>query len=165
MARIPSMNRTTDPESGLPEDLARLLAEAVKPTELGAARRDELRRRVLKRAVVEPPPGTRTVRAHEGGWQRFSELIEIRIVRRDHDTNRQTVMFRLQAGAVVPAHDHTQEEECLVLDGEIEIDGHVVRKGDLHIARPGAAHAPITTRTGALLWVSSEIPPEPHSPA
>ncbi len=74
-------------------------------------------------------------------------------------------MFRLQPGSVVVAHGHTQEEECLVLEGEIEIGGHVLRKGDLHIARPGACHAPITTRTGALLWVTSEIPPPHFSPA
>ncbi|NJO12298.1 MAG: cupin domain-containing protein [Gammaproteobacteria bacterium] len=90
--------------------------------------------------------------------------MELRVVRRDAQTQRQTVMFRLQPGAVVVAHGHTQEEECLVLEGEIEIAGHVLRKGDLHIARPGARHAPITTRTGAVLWVTSEIPPAHFSP-
>lgn len=59
---------------------------------------------------------------------------------------------------------HTQEEERLVLEGEIEIGDHILRKGDLLIARPGARHAPITTRTGALLWVNSEIPPAHFSP-
>lgn len=148
----------------IPDALAAELAASVRPIELGAEQRQALRERVLRRVGSAAPPGTFTIRAAESQWQRVSALVEIRIVRREAATGRQTVMFRLQPGAVVVAHGHTQEEECLVLEGQIEIGEHVLRKGDLHIARPGARHAPITTRTGAVLWVNSEIPPAHFSP-
>jgi quercetin dioxygenase-like cupin family protein len=154
-----------EPETVFGAALGVALADAVLPVELGAGQRESLRERILQRIGALPPPGTFTIRAAESQWRRISEGVEIRIVRREKATGRQTVMFRLQPGSVVVAHGHTQEEECLVLEGEIEIGGHVLRKGDLHIARPGACHAPITTRTGALLWVTSEIPPPHFSPA
>ena len=70
------------------------------------------------------------------------------------------VLFRIKPGGVVPAHVHTKEEECLVLEGEIFIGTHRVGEGDLHIAKPGAAHGDITTKTGATVLVRSEIPPK-----
>lgn len=148
----------------IPDALVAQLAASVRAVELGTAQRNTLRKRVLARIGAVAPPGTFTIRAAESQWRRVSELVEIRVVRREVATGRQTVMFRLQAGAVVVAHGHTQEEECLVMEGEIEIGDHILRKGDLHIARPGARHAPIITRTGALLWVTSEIPPANFSP-
>lgn len=152
------------PEPVLGVAVAAALSDAVRPAEFGMRQREALRERILTR-ISAAPPGTFTIRAAESQWRRISTGVEIRIVRREKATGRQTVMFRLQPGSVVVAHGHTQEEECLVLEGEIEIGGHVLRKGDLHIARPGACHAPITTRVGALLWVTSEIPPPHFSPA
>lgn len=148
----------------IPDALAAHLAGAVRAVEVGTAQRKSLRGRVLTRIGAVAPPGTFTIRAAESQWRRVSELVEIRVVRRDVASGRQTVMFRLRPGAVVVAHGHTEEEQCLVLEGEIEIDDHILRKGDLHIARPGARHAPTTTRTGALLWVTSEISPADFSP-
>ena len=69
-------------------------------------------------------------------------------------------LFRMEAGGVVPAHRHTKEEECLVLEGEICIGEHWMNQGDLHIAHAGAEHGEITTMHGALLMVRSEIPPQ-----
>lgn len=148
----------------IPDAWVALLTPAIRPLELSAERRELLRARILRNVGAVAPPGTFTIRAAESQWRRVSELAEIRVVRREAATGRQTVMFRLQPGAVVVAHGHTQEEECLVLEGEIEIGDHILRKGDLHIARPGARHAPITTRAGALLWVTSEVPPANFSP-
>jgi quercetin dioxygenase-like cupin family protein len=158
--------KTRDPRPAcpvIPDVLAAQMAPSVRALELGAGQRDALRQRVLARIGAVAPPGTFTIRATESQWRRVSGLVEVRVVRREM-TGRQTVMFRLQPGAVVVAHGHTQEEECLVLEGEIEVGDHILRKGDLHIACAGARHAPITTRTGALLWVTSEIPPAHFSP-
>jgi quercetin dioxygenase-like cupin family protein len=164
MSRQPKRPHSRRAGAVISDALAARLVACVRVPELSAAQRDLLRERVLRRIGAVAPPGTFTIRAAESQWRRLSELVEIRVVRREAATGRQTVMFRLHPGAVVVAHGHTQEEECLVLEGEIEIGDHTLYRGDLHIARPGARHAPITTRTGALLWVTSEIPPAHFSP-
>lgn len=56
-------------------------------------------------------------------------------------------------------HRHTQEEECLVLEGEVFIGGYRLSQGDMHVARPGAAHAQIRAPKGALLMIRSATPP------
>jgi hypothetical protein len=65
---------------------------------------------------------------------------------------------------VVPARAHTQDEECLVLEGEVFIGEHRIAQGDLHVAGPDSHYRDITTRTGAMLMVRSETPLQRKSP-
>ncbi len=137
--------------------------QALKPRELGAQQRESLRSRILSRIGAPAPEGTSTVRAGEGGWSHITPLVEIKVLRRDLESRNQTVLYRLHPGAELPGHPHTQDEECLVLDGEIHIGDHVVRRGDMHIANAGSMHPPVSSPLGALLLVRSEID-EVHVP-
>jgi quercetin dioxygenase-like cupin family protein len=144
----------------LDEALCGAIGQAIKPIELSHEQRLALRERIVTRLVAPAPPGTRTVRARDtGGWVAVDDKVSIKVLRRDEPNNSQTVLIRMLPGGVIVAHRHNDEEECLVIEGEIEIGSHLVLAGDMHIASPGAQHAPITTRTGALLMVRSEIPP------
>lgn len=50
-------------------------------------------------------------------------------------------VYRMEPGAVSQAHEHTQDEQFLVLDGElIDNDGTVYRKGDLVWLEAGTQH-------------------------
>lgn len=82
-----------------------------------------------------------------------------KVLRLDRAANSQTVLIRMQPGASLHAHAHTQEEECYVVEGEITIGTHHLRAGDMHMAAAASHHDVISTRTGALLMVRSEIPP------
>jgi quercetin dioxygenase-like cupin family protein len=135
------------------------IADALRPAELSSARRNAMRERVAA-LPKDQPAQTTTVRAEDMEWTSFGPQVWVKLLRRDAARNLQMVLFRLEPGGVVPAHEHTREEECLVLEGEILIGTHRVGEGDLHIAHPGAAHGDITTRTGALVMVRSEIPPK-----
>ena len=134
------------------------IAEAIRPVELSSGQRNAMRERITA-SIADQPARTETVRADTVDWISFSPNVWVKTLRRDVDRNLQMVLFRIEPGGVVPAHEHTREEECLVLEGEILIGEHRVSAGDLHIAAAGAAHADITTRTGALVMVRSEIPP------
>lgn len=67
------------------------------------------------------------------------------------------MLVRMMPGGGVDAHSHEREEECFVIEGEIEIGDHCLRHGDMHIAPAGTAHRRILSRTGALLLVRGEI--------
>ena len=58
----------------------------------------------------------------------------------------------------MPARAHTQDEECLVLEGEVFIGEHRISQGDLHVAGPETRYRDITSHTGAMLMVRSETP-------
>jgi quercetin dioxygenase-like cupin family protein len=132
---------------------------------LSAALRDSLRDRVLRRVRAPAPAHTFTIRGDEGEWIRLGPLTEIKILRRDWQANNQSLLLRAAPGAVIATHAHSQEEECLVLEGEAMIGEHVLRAGDTHIALPGAIHDGLRTTTGCLLYIRSEIPAEARRPS
>jgi quercetin dioxygenase-like cupin family protein len=136
------------------------IAGAVRPAELTNAQRTSMRKKIATRISLEQPENTETVRADAVDWMSVWPNVWVKVLRQEPARNLQMVLFHIQPGGVVPAHVHTKEEECLVLEGEIHIGSHRVGEGDLHIARSGAAHGDITTRTGATVLVRSEIPPK-----
>jgi quercetin dioxygenase-like cupin family protein len=64
----------------------------------------------------------------------------------------------MEPGSRVPVHSHTQEEQCLVVEGEVTIGEHIFRAGDWHVAMPGTTHSDFSTRTGCLVFIRAEIP-------
>jgi len=145
------------PES-IDERLAGRLAAGLQPVELGANRRSRLRHRILDRVLDPAPEGTFTLRAADPSWSAFNDRVEVRFLRRDLALGDQTILIRMHPGAVIDAHSHAMEEECYVIDGEIEIGNHRLRRGDMHVASRGAKHERIRSATGALLLVRGEIP-------
>jgi anti-sigma factor ChrR (cupin superfamily) len=136
------------------------LAEAIRPAELSESQRGSMRRKLAARIAAEQPVNTQTVRAEAVEWQEVWPNVQVKMLRLDIASNLQIFLFKIRPGGVVPAHVHTKEEECFVLEGEISIGSHRVGEGDFHIARSGAAHGDITTEKGATVLVRSEIPPK-----
>jgi hypothetical protein len=133
----------------------RRIATSLSAGELPMARRNSMRERINERiAGIGIPP------ASEGnvGWQIFWPNVWVKVLRQDLHNKKQTALFRVLPGGVVPAHAQTRDEECLVLEGEVFIGEHRVGQGDLHVAGPDRGQGDITTRTGAMLMVRSDTP-------
>jgi quercetin dioxygenase-like cupin family protein len=129
-------------------DTAALLAAGLAPIEPPARVRARLRERLLGQSA---PAGLITIAADAGQWQVIAPGIARKVLLRQGGTL--AFLLRLEAGAVIPAHDHPADEECMVLEGEVEIDGALVRHGAFHFAPRGLAHTTITARTAALLYL------------
>lgn len=150
---------TADPNALLdPLVLERMLL-AVDPVDPSPDRAEGLRARVL--SIARPTalaPGAPTsdaplvtIRAGEGDWLLRAPGVEMKVL---HETPQsRSVLFRLSPGGVLPPHGHIGEEECIVLSGSIHIGSQLVSEGDFHLASAGTDHRPITTTTGALLYV------------
>jgi len=139
---------------------ATAISEALKPHPLTAERKELMRSRILDRisaAPVPAPAGTITIRADEKDWIALTPLIDIKVLHQDVTQNVQTALWRVRPGASVPPHYHNLTEECLVLEGELKVGDHAVRKGDMHIALAGHTHPMIESPTGALLFLRTEI--------
>jgi quercetin dioxygenase-like cupin family protein len=143
----------------LAESAVRAIGEALVPVELPAARRAAMRDRVMAGASGAPPENTETIRGEDLAWHEVFPKVWAKVMKRDVANNLPIMLFRMEPGGVVPAHAHKLDEECLVLEGEVMVGSHPVRKGDMHIARAGARHPDLWTRTGALVMVRSEVPP------
>ncbi len=136
----------TDNDSLLYAEMLAALPEIAPP----AALRD----RVLARARADARffEGLRTIRADEG-WIKFAPGIEIKMLFRDEAAGTKSFLARLAPGVTMPAHDHHTSEECIVLEGEVTLGDITIRAGDYHLARDGAHHGALTTRSGALLYL------------
>jgi len=132
---------------------------AVDPVETAPDMAERLRARVLSIARPTALPAGEptsdaplvTIRANEGDWLQRAPGVEMKVL---HETPRsRSVLFRLAPGGVLPPHGHIDEEECIVMSGSVQIGDRLLSEGDFHLAGGGTDHTPITTSTGALLYV------------
>lgn len=131
---------------------AAALSAAIAPATLAPARVASMRSRIMA-GIAE---STRVIRAAEGNWQELLPGITIKTLHVDREQGTQTSLWRLAAGARIPRHPHTKDEECLVLEGSITHDGETYRAGDFLHTRPGLRHKEFVAPDGALLMIRSE---------
>lgn len=119
-----------------------------------------IKRRLIER-VADRDHRQRTVPIGRAGWRPFAPGIRIKVLRR-----RQRVLSYLlhfEPGAALPAHRHPMDEECVVLEGVLQIGSRVrVGAGSYHLARRGALHATIRTETGATVFLRGAVPHPRH---
>lgn len=133
------------------------LAAATKPAVIEPPRRAALRERL--RARVSPPPeGTTTYRLDASGWFSPAPDVEMKMLRLDEAAGTSEMLIRLGPGVSVPAHLHRKEEQMVILEGECQLGGHLLRAGDTHVAPPGSWHPAITVESGVLMLLRSEYP-------
>jgi quercetin dioxygenase-like cupin family protein len=132
--------------------LAGELATGLVAETMPSAVRERLRARVLERAG-----GIHVVRADAGEWVTLLPGIAVKRLRRDPVQRTETNLWRLDPGTIIPAHDHQEDEECLVLQGSIVQDAVEYHAGDYLHARAGSRHVPLRAPHGALLLIRSQM--------
>jgi anti-sigma factor ChrR (cupin superfamily) len=145
-------------EHDSPDDiLLAALAGLLPAQEPAAPVRLALRERILAQATR--PKGMTVLRADQGEWRPILPGIRIKSLRKGDGT--ETTLWRIEAGAVVPAHPHRHQEECLVLEGSVVQDGVEYFAGDFLLAEAGLPHDEFHSPRGALLMIRSEPVPDP----
>jgi quercetin dioxygenase-like cupin family protein len=104
-------------------------------------------------------PGTVTMRAGAGDWIDVSPGLKIKMMNRIEALNRETFMAWLQPGAEYVDHDHDQDEEIYMIEGDLIIGEVVLKAGDFHVARAGRHHPVHRTKTGCLCIISQASGP------
>ncbi len=96
-------------------------------------------------------------RKDEGQWLDILPGVSIKILRTNIAEQSQTTLWRLQAGASVPRHQHSQDEECLVLEGLLVHAGVEYFPGDYLLAPVGMSHDYLSAPNGAMFLIRGEI--------
>jgi anti-sigma factor ChrR (cupin superfamily) len=87
-------------------------------------------------------------------WVSLSKKIQVKVLHDDGSTL--SWLLRLLPGGRLPQHDHADGlEECLVLEGQLRINGDMFGTGDYQIAHPGSVHFEVASDTGALVFLKS----------
>ena len=115
-----------------------------------------MRRRLLER-VADADDSHLTLPANDQGWQPWLPGVAMKVLH--EDAGVLSYLLRLEPGAQLPAHRHPMDEECVVLQGSLQVGSRtVVGPGGYHRARRGALHATITSRGGALIFLRGAVP-------
>jgi quercetin dioxygenase-like cupin family protein len=75
----------------------------------------------------------------------------------DKERQRASVLLQLDPGTVFADHDHPDVEECLVLEGDIDLGGKTMHKFDYMRIPKGGQHGTPRTRNGCLLLVTTGL--------
>ena len=97
--------------------------------------------------------GLLTVRGDEGTWEDFGPGVEKKHLYFDPRTGLESCLLRLQPGARIAPHQHAMVEECVVLEGDLQIGRQRLRAGDYQVALPGSLHPEIWSERGGTLYV------------
>lgn len=149
----PETNREPVLDDALVEQLNEALAEDTEP--LDAATQARIKQRVLRRIAADNTPRHATQQP-EDGWQPFGEGVRIKVL---HEADGvMSYLLRLAPGAGLPAHRHPVDEECVVLEGEVQIGSLRVAAGGFHLGRRGVLHDRLQSEGGALIYLRGAIP-------
>jgi quercetin dioxygenase-like cupin family protein len=138
----------------IPADLLDALLDTTKPV----APPGSLKAKVMARAGLSMP-AKRTITLKDAeGWQTLTELLQIKLLFVDEKADSVSFLLKGAAGAAVPAHGHSRYEECLVLEGDVQVgDEFTLGPGDFHCAGPNQPHPVLSTRNGTLVYLRTAI--------
>lgn len=98
-----------------------------------------------------------TVRGDEGVWRPLVPGIERKILHVDREKGYRSFLLRFAPGGVLPAHEHADDEECVMIEGEIFIAGVRLTAGDWQVAPKGRPHPPIASPRGGIVYIRAPI--------
>lgn len=156
-----SVNPTPIASTPLDADIVHRLDSAHASNVAPESMVERLRSKVLTNIAEDVVDAHTTVHAHENTWQPFRDRIEFKLL--NHVDGVASYLLRLQPGALLPAHRHPIDEECVVLEGDLRIGERLVLKaGAFHLAKKELPHADITSDNGALIFLRGAMPSRKH---
>jgi hypothetical protein len=84
----------------------------------------------------------------EPEWKEAATGLWYQLLSKDSDTDRVTMLVRLEPGVEYPSHVHTGLEELHLLDGELWIDDRKLHPGDYNRGEVGTSDKRIWSETG-----------------
>lgn len=116
--------------------------------------------RLKARIAAEPRDADRrpvTIREHQGEWETYSPGVRIKLLNVDAASGARSYLLKLDAGAVLRAHEHLMDEECYMISGEATVGDLLLRAGDYHLIPKALPHGVTRSEKGALVFVRGKV--------
>ena len=143
----------------LDDDIAQALSAAHAPAGAEEAL-DRVRARLMKRIAADSVPHHHTLHANEGQWHKLLPGIERKVLFEQGGV--MSYLLRFAPGAVLPAHRHPVDEECVVLQGTLRIGPLVLPPGSYHRVPKDVLDADSTSDEGAIIFLRGATPSADH---
>jgi anti-sigma factor ChrR (cupin superfamily) len=151
-------------DSSLNAAWAGVLAQSIAPEHtLSASASARIKQALMRQIEAAPIAATPTsasdsslvhnVRRDEG-WVALGKRVQAKVLH--DDGNHLSWLLKLLPGGGLPEHDHADgAEECMVLEGQLRINGVDFWAGDFQIALPGSVHHEVSSEQGSLVYLRS----------
>ncbi len=153
----------------LPAAWVGLIAQCVPAadaSELSAQAQASIKQKIMQRiGPASAAPATSTTPAsptngevisvmRDSAWITLGKKLQVKLLHDDGITI--SWLLKMLPGGRLQPHEHADgAEECMVLEGELSINGVKFKGGDYQIAHPGSTHFEVATEVGALLFLKS----------
>ena len=122
-------------------------------------------RRALKDSIMAaiggpeplPDPKQMIVRANQGEWLELMPGISVKILYHNEALERTTLLVKIAPGAAYPMHRHVGMEECLVIEGDLHVNGTILYPGDYAVSFNDKVHRDTHSEGGCLLLLNSPL--------
>jgi quercetin dioxygenase-like cupin family protein len=95
--------------------------------------------------------------APEGGkWRPFGPGVEIKVLHKQEGV--MSYLLRMAPGAELPNHRHPHDEECVVVQGMVQMGELSMGPGGYLMERAGTLHPPLRTADGAVIFLRGAAP-------
>jgi anti-sigma factor ChrR (cupin superfamily) len=120
-----------------------------------AAMKARLMQRISSQAVEPASKNEHIVSImRDDAWVQLGKKVHVKVLHDDGTTL--SWLLKLLPGGRLPEHDHHDgAEECMVLEGQLRINGAEYGCGDYQIAHPGSWHFEVLSEQGALVFLKS----------
>jgi anti-sigma factor ChrR (cupin superfamily) len=121
---------------------------------------DSLRTRLLARTAA-PATAMHVLRSTEGKWVPTPfPGVSVKRLYLDRENAMATHLVRMAPGASYPPHRHTAVEQCLVLEGDIQLNETRLGPGDYSRNDAFSTHQRIQTENGCLFLIIASLEDE-----
>jgi anti-sigma factor ChrR (cupin superfamily) len=121
-----------------------------------------VKQELLARIADELPKSDQQIkRAGSGDWRPTGLAgIAIRRLSVDRTLRREMFLLKIEPGATLPDHRHSQAEECYVIEGSLRTRGVLLRAGDFIKLDAGSQHGVTTTDDGCVVLIAAGLAEE-----
>ena len=142
--------------TGVDDDLRQALDAAQRPAPEDDAAIARVRSRLLKRIANDSVLHHTSIHADQGTWQPLMPGIERKVLHVQDGV--MSYLLKFAPGAVLPAHRHPVDEECVVVEGVLKIGPLVLPPGSYHRVRADVLDADSTSDEGAVIFLRGAVP-------
>jgi len=140
----------------LDADVVELISAAIAPEPADDATRARIKRKLLRRIAADTTARHLTLQPQAAGWQPFGDGVAIKVL---HEAGGiMSYLLRLAPGSSLPAHRHPVDEECVVLEGEVQIGALRVAAGGFHLGLKDILHDRLCSEGGAVIFLRGAVP-------
>jgi anti-sigma factor ChrR (cupin superfamily) len=147
-------NDSAADQGPLGADIVDLLNDSCAAEPMDAALAQRVKRRLLRRIAEDQRERHLTVQG--GAWQAFGPGLQLKVL--NEADGIMSYLVKLAPGASLPPHRHPVDEECMVLEGELQIGDLRVAAGGFHLGRKNMLHDRIMTVDGAVIFLRGATP-------